>query len=106
MDAEVAKYLLMVAGGLIVLLLGIIGYFLSKHISVTEELTRSVNALNVTVGMVQNNQSNFSTNCSATHKTIDMRLNAHSAKISEHETAITELMVTQNITLKRKQQNP
>ena len=103
MDAEFAKYLLMVAGALIVLLLGIIGYFLSKHIGVTEELTRSVNALNVTVGLLQNNQMNSSVNCNLTHVSINTRLNAHSAKLSEHETAITELMVTKNIINKRKQ---
>jgi hypothetical protein len=91
MESEIYKLLLAVSGTLIVFLLGIIGFFLQKHIKVIELLVTAVNSLNVTVKLLKNDQDNAATNCLATHKTISTRLNAHSAKLQEHEIAITEL---------------
>ena len=91
MDSEIYKLLLAVSGTLIVFLLGIIGFFLQKHIRVIELLVTAVNSLNVTVKLLKNDQDNASTNCSASHQVIASRLNAHSAKLQEHGIAITEL---------------
>jgi len=91
MESEIYKLLLAVSGTLIVFLLGIIGFFLQKHIRVIELLVTAVNSLNVTVKLLKNDQDNAATNCLATHKIISSRLNAHSAKLQEHGIAITEL---------------
>jgi hypothetical protein len=91
MEPEIYKLLLAVSGTLIVFLLGIIGFFLQKHIRVIELLVTAVDSLNVTVKLLKNDQDNAATNCSATHQVIASRLNAHSAKLQEHGIAITEL---------------
>lgn len=91
MESEIYKLLLAISGTLIVFLLGIIGFFLQKHIKVIELLVTAVNSLNVTVKLLKNDQENASTNCSLTHQVISTRLNAHSAKLQEHGIAITEL---------------
>ena len=91
MESEIYKLLLGISGTLIVFLLGIIGFFLQKHIKVIELLVTAVNSLNVTVRLLKNDQDNASTNCLASHKVIATRLNAHSAKLQEHGMAITEL---------------
>ena len=91
MESEIYKLLLAVSGTLIVFLLGIIGFFLQKHIRVIELLVTAVDSLNVTVKLLKNDQDNSSTNCSLTHQVITTRLNAHSAKLQEHGIAITEL---------------
>jgi len=91
MESEIYKLLLAVSGTLIVFLLGVIGFFLQKHIRVIELLVTAVDSLNVTVKLLKNDQENASTNCSLTHSVISTRLNAHSAKLQEHGIAITEL---------------
>jgi hypothetical protein len=91
MESEIYKLLLAISGTLIVFLLGIIGFFLQKHIKVIELLVTAVNSLNVTVKLLKNDQDNAATNCSLTHKVITTRLNAHSAKLQEHGIVITEL---------------
>ena len=91
MESEIYKLLLSIAGALIVFLLGIIGFFLQKHIKVIELLVSAVNDLNVTVKLLQNDQENAATNCSTTHQVIATRLNAHSAKLQEHDISITRL---------------
>ncbi|MFY9150847.1 MAG: hypothetical protein WAO52_02445 [Prolixibacteraceae bacterium] len=91
MESEIYKLLLGVAGFLIVFLLGIIGFFLQKHIKVIELLVTAVNSLDVTVRLLKNDQDNAATNCQATHQVIATRLNAHSTKLQEHGIALTEL---------------
>lgn len=91
MESEIYKLLLGVAGFLIVFLLGIIGFFLQKHIKVIELLVTAVNSLDVTVRLLKNDQDNAATNCLATHQVIATRLNAHSTKLQEHGIALTEL---------------
>lgn len=93
MESEIYKLLLAVSGTLIVFLLGIIGFFLQKHIKVIELLVTAVNSLNVTVKLLKNDQDNAATNCQATHKMISTRLNAHSTKLQEHGIAINELKI-------------
>ncbi len=91
MEPEIYKFLLGIAGTLILFLLGIIGFFLQKHIKVIELLANAVNALNVTVRLLQNDQQNARLNCSASHKIVNNRLNIHASKLQEHGIAITEL---------------
>lgn len=82
------NFILATAGSLIVLLLGVIGYFLRRQIKATEILSDLVAILNTSVELLKNNQSNFTTNCFSRHQVIDNRLNQHSEKINRHETEI------------------
>lgn len=91
MSPELYKFIVTLAGAAITILLAIVGYFLKKQVTVTETLIKAVNALNLTVELIQNNQDNFTTNCGLKHSVIDTRLNKHSEKLSEHGEAIAEL---------------
>ena len=91
MTSELYSFILTLAGVTISLLLAIIGYFLNKHVAVTETLTKAVNSLNITVQLLENSQANLSANMMAKHEIIDHRLNAHSEKINEHSEEIAAL---------------
>jgi hypothetical protein len=91
MDAETYKFILGAAGVLIMVLLGIVGFFMQKHITVIEELVKAVNGLNTTVTLLKSDQENSSENCSALHSIINKRLNAHSQKISETQIGLEKL---------------
>lgn len=85
------KTLLTIAGAIISVLLAIIGYFLNKHVNVTEALTEAVNSLNITVKLLENSQANIVAASNSEHKIIDNRLDKHSEKLHEHGEAIVEL---------------
>lgn len=97
MESEIYKLLLGIAGFIVVFLLGIIGFFLQKHIKVIELLVNAVNTLNVTVKLLKNDQDNSSVTCNSQHKTINTRLNAHGAKLHDHDISITELRTQMDI---------
>ena len=83
--------LMMIYGGLISVLLAIVGYFLNKQVTVTETLTKAVNALNITVVLLQNNQTNFVSNYEEKQAIIENRFCAHSLKLHNHEISIVKL---------------
>ncbi len=93
MTPELYSFILTLAGVTISLLLAIIGYFLNKHVAVTETLTKAVNSLNITVQLLENSQANLSANMSEKLVIIDTRLNSHSEKITEHCEEIAALKV-------------
>lgn len=84
-------YLLTFYGGLISVLLAIVGYFLNKQVTVTETLTKAVNALNITVVLLQNNQTNFVANYEEKQATTESQVIAHSQKLHDHEISIVKL---------------
>lgn len=71
---ELVNFILSIAGVLIVILLGIIGFFLRRQITVIECLTESVNELKINQQLISNNESNFNMNCINRHVIIDKRL--------------------------------
>lgn len=91
MSPELYKFIVTLAGAAITILLAIVGYFLQKQVTVTETLIKAVNALTLTVELIQNNQDNSTANCGMKHAVIDTRLNKHSQILSEHDKAITRL---------------
>ena len=88
---ELVDFIISVSGALVILLLAIIGYFMRKQIAVTEGLTASVNALNTTVQVMRNNESNMLLNCSSRHSVVDRRFDAHSERDKGHLKAIEDL---------------
>jgi len=87
----IAKELLYSYGAIIVLLISIIGYFLNKWIRAIEGLTDAVGSLKVIIGIIQNNQTNFSESCNYKHSIIDNRLKKHSEKLEEFTDEITKV---------------
>ena len=83
--------LLSIAGAIIILLLGVNGYFMKKWIESTEALTNSVNALKTAVALLKSENGNNEKFCKSRHDVIDKRLNAHSEKLNEHSESIAEL---------------
>lgn len=84
-------FLLSIAGAIIVILLGVNGYFMKRWIDSTDLLTDSVNALKTTVALLQSNQGSSDRICAATHKVIETRLNDHASRLNEHGEAIAKL---------------
>ncbi|MDP2060675.1 MAG: hypothetical protein Q8J97_13115 [Flavobacteriaceae bacterium] len=108
MTTELYSFILTLAGVAISLLLAVIGYFLKKnadatdkYVLVTENLTKAVNSLNITVQLLENSQANLVSNSSMQHEIIDKRLNAHSEKINEHSEEIATLKAIKSRTLKQ-----
>jgi len=62
-----------ISGFLIIMLLGIIGFFLNRQITVIESLIESVNALKLSLELVKNNEVNFRGNCVERHSLINQR---------------------------------
>ena len=83
--------LMIIYGALITVLAGIVGYFLNKQINVIERLTDVVSALNTTVALLQQNQSNFATTDAEKHQVIESRFDSHSKKLHDYGIEITEL---------------
>ncbi len=63
-----------ISGILIVMLLGIIGFFLKRQITVIESLTESVNALKISQEIGRANDNNIRVNCMDRHNIINKRL--------------------------------
>jgi len=61
------------SGFLIIMLLGIIGFFLKRQITVIESLIDSVNALKLSLELVKNNEVNFRGNCLERHSLINQK---------------------------------
>jgi hypothetical protein len=55
------------------MLLGIIGFFLKRQITVIEGLIDSVNSLKLALELVKNNELNFRGNCVERHNLINQR---------------------------------
>ena len=91
METETLKMMLIVAGSFISLLLSIIGYFLNKHIKVIESLVTAVNALNVTVKLLEIQQNNKSDNCLKTHLLVDTEIKSLQTTVSKNSIAINGL---------------
>jgi len=94
---DYSNIFLSISGFLIVMLLGIIGFFLRQQIGVIKSLTDSVNSLNTSLAVVRSNETHFRSTCVVTHSKVDDLLTKHGERLDQHEIAITTLQVTKNI---------
>ncbi|TSA32816.1 MAG: hypothetical protein D4R64_15360 [Porphyromonadaceae bacterium] len=85
------EILLSLAGALILILLGIIGFWIQKWIRATDALTEAITNLKVLFATSQSAVTNLEKRCDNTCKTINERLNSHSDSIHFHETEIAIL---------------
>lgn len=89
-DYQSLKLTLYIAGSVIVLLLGVVAYFLRKQIEVSETLVIVVNNLTTTVKLIEKEQSERDPRT-------EKRLNEHSVKLNKHELQIARLEMKCNI---------
>lgn len=88
------EIVLAIAGALILLLLGIIGFWIQKWIRSTDALTEAITNLKILFATTQTSVTNIETNCASRCKLIDERLNNHSGFIHNHDTQIQLLQQT------------
>ncbi|MFO7616252.1 MAG: hypothetical protein R6V75_03300 [Bacteroidales bacterium] len=78
------EQLLALAGALIVILLGIIGFWIQKWIKSTDALTLAISDLRVLIATTQGSVDSLKQNCTSRCKVVDSRLNSHSKAIQDH----------------------
>lgn len=99
MDLSLANFFFSIAGVIIVMLIGIIGYFLKqwfesiskRWIESTSALTEAVNQLKTAVALLQLNQGNADKSCVLKHEVIDKRLNDHSKRLNDHDKELSRI---------------
>lgn len=83
--------ILIIYSSAIVVLVAIVGYFITKQINAFDRLTEVVAELNTNFALFQLNQTNTAVNCVGKHNSIDNRLKAHSDILHEHAEKITNI---------------
>ena len=78
------EQLLALAGALIVILLGIVGFWIQKWIKSTDALTLAISDLRVLIATTQGSVDSLKQNCTSRCTVVDSRLNSHSKAIQDH----------------------
>jgi hypothetical protein len=78
------EQLLALAGALIVILLGIVGFWIQKWIKSTDALTEAISDLRVLIATTQGSVESLKQNCANRCSVVDNRLNSHAKGIQEH----------------------
>ena len=90
-DTGWIEMVLAIAGGLILILLGIIGWWIQKWIRSTDKLTTAIGELRIDLATSRNDLANIQSRFLARENLVDERLNKHSVMIHQHETEIAIL---------------
>jgi hypothetical protein len=85
------EQLLALAGGLIVILLGIVGFWIQKWIKSTDALTEAISDLRVEIATNQVNVDSLKQNCANRCILIDGQLTVHAKSIQENSLDIALL---------------
>jgi hypothetical protein len=94
MTAQVLSYILSITGGLIVILLAIVGFWLSRYVKSTDELSKVVVSLRILVQSIITEQSGFRDHCKIYTNTSTKRFNSHAKRLDDHETRISVIEAT------------
>ena len=84
MNEQLFSWILGLAGTIIILLLGVVGYFLKQNLEANTTLTHMVNRLDKTLAVVSRL---FTENKTNTQK----RLNSHAVRLDKHQADIEVL---------------
>jgi len=87
------KTLLSISGSVILLLIGILGYFLKQNIAVLKNVTEALQSFREDYIQTKEKVSNMQEGCKDRHKIIDHRLNSHAKRLDQHEKDIAVLQV-------------
>jgi hypothetical protein len=82
------EQLFALAGTLIVILLGIVGFWIQKWIKSTDALTEAIQNLKILFATSQTTMTNLEKHCEARCKLVDDRLKSHSGILHGHTTDI------------------
>ena len=93
-------YLLSAIGAFILVLLGIIGYFLKQHIHVVKDLTKSVNLLSTIVSVLDNKYKNIIVGCDQRYGGLNVRITTHGRRIDEIDVEIAKIQTELKLTKK------
>ena len=88
---HLVEIILSIAGTLILLLLGIIGFWIQKWIRATDALTEVIQKLEVHFASTQTTVKDIKQQCDSRCSLYDKRLNSHSEFIHTHTTEIAIL---------------
>lgn len=91
MTAEHYSLILSLSSAIIMLMLGIVAYFVKGLISSSKSVENAVNQLTVSVATERTKNEDFRGNCNVTHKIVNDRLNDHRRRLDEHDKQITKL---------------
>ena len=93
MTEQTLAYLLTLCGSIIIVLLGIIGFFLAKIYSKFEEMVISIFEIKERVSTNIGEVINLKTNCHLKHAEIHEKINTLEDRSFNHEKRITKLEV-------------
>jgi len=88
---EHIQVIVSIIGGLLMILLFIIGFFLRQLYFVVQELTVSVNSLSKIVAVLENKNTNMALGCNSKHLLIDSRLARHGVRLDEVDKDIVRI---------------
>ena len=91
---HLVEIILSIAGTLILLLLGIIGFWIQKWIRSTDALTEAISDLRVEIATNQVNVESLKQHCTAHCTMIDRQMNTHSKSIQENSLDIALIKQT------------
>lgn len=91
MNPETLTFAMSLSGFIIILLLGIIGYFFRQTYATLKDLVEIVNNLKMIMNIQKNELSNFKSGCTEKHHTITHRLNTHADRLDDHGNRITAI---------------
>ena len=91
LDTDIHPLIISFLGALLLILLSIIGFFLSKLYSEFKEMNLSLHEIKETVGNNVGDVSNIKLNCNDKHQDIHEKLSILDKKTFDHERRITKL---------------
>jgi len=94
MTEQMLLYIISIAGGLIIILLGIVGFWLSRYVKSTDELNKVVVSLRILVQSINTEHVEFRDRCREHSSLTTKRLHSHDKKIDDHESRISVLEAT------------
>jgi hypothetical protein len=89
MNESVLTFILSVTGFLIVMLLGIIAFFLKEFAEQVKMLKLAVSELQLIVGSEKTRSESFIKSCEKVHTVVDKRLDEHGKRLDLHEMEIS-----------------
>ena len=89
MSQTFLSIILSVSGALIMILLGIVGFFLKRYIKSTDSLTKVVTSLETVIQVTLVEQKAFQAKCDIHTQTTTKRLDAHANRLDDHQTRLS-----------------
>ncbi len=96
MSSELPSWINTIAWPIIILLLGVIGFFLKQLIREIKEMNISIGKLTTVTKVQEKDFSNLKEGCYQKHIIVDNRLNEHAKRLDDHDRNIAVLKSKSN----------